>query len=111
MHVHIIILQSEPFEDARVFPELRAAKHLDVLRNSADKEQSLERNKRMSNKEQQTQTRFISVWYKCVTMSGWNHQPYFSYNTNDSSLMFHVSYYFTKTQNFKPNADTSQEKR
>lgn len=91
MRIYTIILQSEAFEDARVFLELRAVKHLDVLRNSADKEQSLERNKRMSNKEQQTQTCFISVWYKCVTISGWNHQPYFSYNTNHSSLMFHVS--------------------
>lgn len=54
------------------------AKLLDVLRNSADKEQSLERNKRMSNKEQQTKTHFISVRYKCVTMSGWDHRPCFS---------------------------------
>lgn len=43
-----------------------------VLRNCADKEQSLERSKRMTNTEQQTKTHFISVWYECVTMSGWD---------------------------------------
>lgn len=41
-------------QNAPMFPELRAAKHLDVLRNCADKEPSLACNKRMSNKEQQT---------------------------------------------------------
>lgn len=62
------------------------AKLLDVLRNRADKEQSLERNKRMSNKEQQTKTLFISVWYKCVTMSGWEQQPCFIYKKNSRSI-------------------------
>lgn len=66
-----------------MFTEQSAAKYFDVLRNHADKEQSSGRNKRMSNKEQQTKTHFISVWYKCVTMSGWDHQHCFSEHRNN----------------------------
>lgn len=68
-------------EDTQMFPKLSwnaAKKNLLALINCADDEQSLECNKRMLNTEQQTKTHFISVWYKCVTMSGWDQWPCFS---------------------------------